>query len=158
MSDPSSVKSLARYKTLSEKDKRLFWLRQVILPATSTILIFVAGESIKDKPTLFLTIFLISVSFVLASYAILKFQPLKSSDGRKRLFAKLIFVTTNSIIYTLSIVVILTTFLYGTDIPAFTFDYQTQVLSIYMQKIYVYFFIYVVTWAISNFVTKLVIH
>lgn len=145
-----------KFKNLSKKEKRILITRHFLLPFLSTMLVMIAQETIKDGATLFFTIWLIGLAFVLVSYALIKFKPLANESGRKGFFSKILYVTVNSIIYMLSIVIILTKFVYGHDIPLLSFDYQTQILSIYMQKVTVYLFVYFTSWIISNLISKLI--
>ena len=115
-------------------------------------------EMIKDKPTLFTMLMMISVGFVILSYGIIKFAPLKTAEGKKTFVTTLFYVTLNAVLQTLGVVIILTSFLYGNDIPLFTFDYENQVLSIYMQKIWVLIMIYGLSWLIAIAITKKFMH
>lgn len=143
-------------KSATPQERKISFIQQILLPGLSTLLVMISVELIKDKATLFFTILPISVLFVMLSYAVVKFEPLKSQAGKRALLTKMLYVVVNSTIYTLALVVILTQFLFGHEIPYFSFNYQTQVLSIYMQKVYVTIFIMLVSWATSFMIAKLV--
>ena len=145
-------------KDLSPRERKERITRSILLPGLNTFLIMLAIETIKDKPTLFTMIMVISVGFTILSYGIIKFAPLKTNDGKKTFVTTLFYITLSSVLNTLSVTVILTVFLYGHDLPLVTFDYETQVLSFYMQKVYVLVFIYMVSWLIAVAITKKFMH
>lgn len=153
MSDkPSGIKF--PWSNMSPKQRRIYWLQQFFLPVISSILTFISIETIKDRATLFFTFWTISFSFVFASYAIVKFEPLRNKEGRHAFFNKLIFIAFVSILHLLAVVSLVTQFVVGFDIPAFTFDWENQLLIVYLQKVYVIIFVYAFTWITSFIISK----
>ena len=143
-------------KNASPHEHHIAWLQQIIIPLMSTLLVMFSVEFIEDKPTLFLTVFFISFGFVMLSYGVVKFEPLKTGAGKQAFLKKMLYITINSMMYTLALVVILTQFLLGHDVPYFSFDFETQILSVYMQKVYVTFFVMFVSWVTTFMIAKLV--
>ena len=160
MSSPSGSRasmSSKFFRRMSPEDRKFWGTRNIIIPGSTTIFVIAAEETIKDGATLFFVIWAISVASVLTSYAILRFKPLGSGKGRNEMFTKLIFVTVNSVVYALALVAMLTFFIYGKDIPLFDYDISTQIFSIYMQKVWIMFLVFGISWLITNMVAKLVL-
>ena len=157
MGETSRFKFSLKFRKLTPQEAMVLFVRMVVLPLTSAIVTFVLSETIKERVMLFFAIWMNSFAFVMFSYAIVKFKPLRGGNAKNEMLKKLLYVTFYSIIYTLSFVAILTVFVYGKDIPMLKYDLDTMVLEVYMQKIYVLLFMWFSSWLISTIIASTII-
>jgi len=140
-----SIRRLFSKKT-TVKERWIVFTHNVLVPFLTTLLVMIAFENIIDRAVLFFTIFGISLGLVVFSYGLMKFQPLKTEKGRKTFFNRILNVMVSTVFYTLALVVLLSQFFFGQNIPLLGFNPQTQILSIYVQKIYLMIFVWLLSW------------
>lgn len=145
-----------KWKRLSPREAWIFFLRAIVLPFTQSLVIFIISENMDNHVNLFFIIWLVSFGFVMVSYALVKFKPLRNGNFKKEIGTKIIYITFCSLIYTFSFVTILSTFMYGQDLPIFSYDPTTMVLSVYIQKVNVFILMWFASWIISTAVAKFI--